>query len=125
MDAFSTDLRERVVAAVERGMPRRDVVTTFAISLSTLKRWLARKRDQHTLEPGQSTGRRPALNDQNLEQLRQRLIAAPDATLEAHLAWWNDLHPDRTVSRSTIDRSIARLNWTRKKRPSSPANKTH
>jgi transposase len=124
MGAYSVDLRERVVAAVERGMPRSEVVATFAISLATLKRWLALKRDHHTLEPGQSRGRPLSLNDDDLQALRDRLIATPDATLEQHLAWWNELHPERTVSRSTIDRAITKLDWTRKKRPSSPANKT-
>jgi transposase len=40
MEIYSKDLRIRAVAAVERGMPRREVIETFSISLTTLKRWL-------------------------------------------------------------------------------------
>jgi hypothetical protein len=40
MDIYSKDLRIRALAAVERGMPRREVVEIFSISLTTLKRWI-------------------------------------------------------------------------------------
>lgn len=124
MRAYSTDLRERVLAALDRGMARSEVVTTFGISLATLKRWAARKRAGITLTPGRSPGRPYRLTTDDLVQLRERVLAAPDATLDAHLAWWNAQHPKRPLSRATIDRAIARLNWTRKKSRSGLANKT-
>jgi transposase len=40
MGIYSKELRVRAVDAVERGIPRKDVVKTFSISLTTLKRWL-------------------------------------------------------------------------------------
>jgi len=43
MGIYSKELRLRAVDALERGIPRKDVVETFSISLTTLKRWL-RKR---------------------------------------------------------------------------------
>ncbi len=43
MSGYSLDLRERVLAAVARGMPRQEVLTTFAISSGSLKRWLAKQ----------------------------------------------------------------------------------
>ncbi|HEU5098378.1 MAG TPA: IS630 transposase-related protein [Roseiflexaceae bacterium] len=48
MRAYSLDLRERVLAALEGGMSRNEVSTTFKVSLSTIKRWLARRRCQAT-----------------------------------------------------------------------------
>ena len=44
MRAYSKDLRERAVAAVDRGMARSEVVAVFGVSLASLKRWLATKR---------------------------------------------------------------------------------
>jgi transposase len=40
MGIYSKDLRTRAVEAVERGIPRKDVVETFSVSMRTLKRWL-------------------------------------------------------------------------------------
>jgi transposase len=42
---YSVDLRERVLAALDRGMSRSEVVTTFQVSLASLKRWHAARRD--------------------------------------------------------------------------------
>ncbi len=124
MRAYSVDLRERVVAALERGMSRDEVVTTFAVSLSSLKRWAAKKRLGVALTPGTSPGRTPRLSETELSVLRTRLQAAPDATLDAHTAWWNEQHPKHCVSRATIDRAITRLGWSRKKRHLAPASVT-
>jgi len=46
MDIYSKDLRIRAVDAVDRGIPRRDVVEDFSISLTTLKRWLRMRRER-------------------------------------------------------------------------------
>jgi transposase-like protein len=46
MRAYSKDLRLRVLAAVDRGMPRGEVAETFGVSVSTLKRYLRLRRDE-------------------------------------------------------------------------------
>jgi transposase len=124
MRAYSLDLRERVLAALDRGMSRAAAVTTFAVSLATIKRWLARRRAGESLAPHHSSGRAHTIPAAELSALRARLEAMPDASLTAHMQWWNDAHPNRPVSHATIDRAIARLGWTRKKRPSAPASGT-
>ncbi len=40
MKAYSKDLRLRVLAAVDRRMPRKEVAETFGVSVSTIKRYL-------------------------------------------------------------------------------------
>jgi transposase len=37
---YSKDLRLKVLAAVDRGVPRSEAVGMFSVSLATLKRWL-------------------------------------------------------------------------------------
>jgi transposase len=38
MNAYSKDLRLRVLAAVDRGIPRKEVADLFGVSLSSVKR---------------------------------------------------------------------------------------
>ena len=45
MNAYSNDLRLKVLLAVERGMPRKEVVEVFDVSLATIKRWLKRRHE--------------------------------------------------------------------------------
>jgi transposase len=40
MKAYSQDLRERVLRAVDLGRPRAEVVQLFGVSLATIKRYL-------------------------------------------------------------------------------------
>ena len=75
MGIYSKDLRIGAVAAVERGIPRREVAGTFSVPLTTLKRWLRMKREGKDLAPGVSTGR------------RRRILAA----LEEKKALWEQL----------------------------------
>ncbi len=122
MRAYSIDLRERVLAALDRGMSRAEAMTTFVVSLSTIKRWVHLRRTGASLTTGRSPGRTPRITTDDRAALRTRLEVVPDATLDAHTTWWNELHPERPVSRATIDRAITRLGWSRKKRRSRPAS---
>lgn len=112
------------MAALKRGMSRSEAVTTFAVSLSSIKRWLAKERQGEPLTPGSSPGRPRRFTTSELELLRSRLQAFPDATLDAHTTWWNQQHPEHPVARATIDRAFSRLGWSRKKRLFVPASET-
>jgi transposase len=62
MNAYSKDLRLKVLAAVDRGAPRKEVVGTFGVSLAALKRWLKRRREgADYLTPKPSPGRKPRI----------------------------------------------------------------
>ena len=101
MGIYSKDLRVRAVEAVERGISRKDVVETFSVSLSTLKRWLRKRREGQDLCAGTSTGRkRRILADEEEERvLWAQLEANDDATLERHCEMWEAKRGVR-VSRS-------------------------
>src|SRR5690349_17560763 len=124
MRAYSLDLRERVLAALDAGMSREQVVTTYKVSLSTLKRWLARRYNGLPLAALPPSGRTYILSQADLAELLTQLQACADASIAAHTQCWNDTYPDHTLSPNTIERAIARLGWTRKKRPSAPASAT-
>jgi transposase len=115
MRAYSLDLRQRVLAALDRGMSRQQVVVTFGISLATLKRWVALHRTHNDLTPKRAPGRGRMIKVEQHVALQTQLTAHPDATLERHAQLWNAAH-GTTVSYRTLGRAITRLGWTRKQR---------
>jgi putative transposase len=57
---FSTDLRERAVAAVVKGgLSRRRAASQFGIGVSTLIKWVDRFLETGSVAPGQMGGWRP------------------------------------------------------------------
>jgi transposase len=50
MNAYSKDLRLRVLEAVDRGVPRKEVANLFGVPLSTIKRYIKRPRAGQDLE---------------------------------------------------------------------------
>src|ERR671912_1778560 len=126
MEIYSKDLRIRAVDAVERGIPRKEVVEIFSISLTTLKRWLKMRREGKDLTPGVSTGRRRRILS-TLEERRllwDQLAANDDATLECHCELWEQKTGVR-VSISAMSRAIRqKLGWTYKKRRWVPPSET-
>lgn len=115
MKAYSVDLRERVLSALDRGMSRSEVVSTFQVSLASLKRWYAARRDTGDFSPQHpSGGFEPTITPDQHEHLRTQVAAFPDATLAEHATRWNAVHAT-TLSQWTIGRAIRLLGLTRKK----------
>jgi len=57
---YSLDLRERVVAAVEKGgMSRRRAATQFGVGISTVINWVRRLRQTGSVAPGKMGGHKP------------------------------------------------------------------
>jgi transposase len=126
MQIYSKDLRTRAVDAVERGIPRREVVRAFSISLTTLKRWLKMSREGEDLSPGISTGRRRRILATHEEErlLWEQLEENDDATLERHCELWEE-KTGVGVSISAMSRAIReKLGWTYKKRRWVPPSET-
>src|SRR5947209_4154475 len=113
MRAYSNDLRERIVAAVERGeLSIRQIARVFSVSLSFIVRLLQRQRRTGSVQP-MPHGGVPArkLDAAAEERLRQLVHDQPDATL-AELR--DRLGMD--CSLATICRVLKRLRLTRKKK---------
>src|SRR5215211_262712 len=116
MGAYSKDLRLKVPAAVDRGVPRAEAVQMFGVSLATLKRWLKRRKEGEDLSPRPSTGRKKRIlaTDEERRVLWAQLEEDDDATLERHCQLWEH-KLGAWVSAATMSRAIRRLGWTRKK----------
>src|SRR5215210_1361639 len=127
MGIYSKDLRIRAVEAVERGIPRKDVVQTFSVSLTTLKRWLRKRREGEDLSPGTSTGRKRRIlaDTEEWRALWEQLEENDDATLERHCEMWEEKRGVR-VSPSAMSRAIRhKLGWTYIKRRWRPPSETN
>lgn len=85
--AYSIDLRERVVAAVEReGMSRRQAAARFGVSISSAIRWVERSRRTGSVAPGQIGGQRPKkIQGEHRAWLLER-IREEDCTLRGLVA---------------------------------------
>ena len=126
MGAYSKDLRIRALAAVYQGVPRREVVEVFGISLATLKRWLGIEREGGDLSPGASTGRKRRIlaTVEEKRMLWRQLEENDDATLESHCWMWEEKTGVR-VSISAMSRAVReKLGWTYKKRRWRPPSET-
>lgn len=123
MNAYSKDLRLKVLDAVDRGMSERQVADLFAISSETIRRWLKRRWQGGDLSPGRSPGRTPSILSCLQERLAlwDQLEANDDATLERHCELWQQRRGVR-VSVPTMSRAIRSLGWTFKKRRWWPPN---
>jgi len=125
MNAYSKDLRTRVLAAVDRGVSRVEIIETFGVSLATARRWLRRRRETGEVSPRPSPGRTPSIcaTAEERRALWRQLEANPEATLERHRELWEERGGSR-VSVATMSRAIRRLGWTYKQRLWRPPSAT-
>jgi len=116
MNAYSKDLRLKTLAAIDRGIPRKEVQELFGVSRSTIKRWLIRRRQTGDLNIYKIPGR-PSLKGEALRQwLPSQLNSNPDLTLKEHCQAFLD-ESGMEVSQATMSRNIRRLpgGWPLKK----------
>jgi transposase len=127
MNAYSKDLRLRVLDALDRGLSRKEVSNLFGLSVSTIKRYVKRRRQGEDLEPKPSTGRKRRILSSPEEKaaLWKQLQENEEATLERHCQLWEERRGVR-VSIATMSRAIReKLGWTLKKRRWVPPSETN
>ena len=119
--SYSQDLRDRVLAAADRGMPTKQIALTFAVSPAWVRRLKQRRR-----ETGETAPRRrgsPGVPRIDREVLAALVVEQPDATaieLRDRLA-------ERTgvrVTDSAIYLVLKKLGLTFKKRRSMRPSRT-
>lgn len=115
MRAFSNDLRERIVAAVERGgHTLQQLAALFMVDVSVIVRLRQRQRQTGSIDPKPHGGGRPRKLDEATEQRLLELVRQqPDATL-AELQQQLGVRCGLT----TIHRTLQRRRITRKKKSS-------
>lgn len=119
MHAYSLDLRTRVLADCDRGLSTRAVATKYTVSESWVRRLKQRRRETGEVGPRPPrTRRQPALAPY-ADQIRARVAADPDITLQA-------LHAALgvPVGVTTVWAAVRRLGLTLKKKSSGRRSRT-
>ncbi len=113
MRPYSNDLRERVAAAVDHHEGSlRQLARRFRIGLSTLVRWLERRKETGSLDPEPHGGGRPqAVDAQHVVILRELVRQQPEARLDELNA-----RLGLGCSRMAIFRALLRWRISRKKK---------
>jgi transposase len=114
--AYSGDLRERVIEAVEMGATRREAADRFEISASSSIKWLQRWHESGSATPKPRGGSVSPLEERAAE-IRALIAEQPDLTLVETVA---ELRRRRIrTSRSSLWRFLDRHGITLKKKPAS------
>ncbi len=119
---YSLDLRERVVAAVEKdGMSRRRAAARFGVGISTVINWVRRLRETGSVAPDKMGGYKPkAIAGEHRAWLLQR-VKEKDFTLRGLVAEfaerglkvdyrsvWNFVHAEKLSFKKKRGRQRAR-----------------
>lgn len=121
MKAYSVDLREKVLRAVDQGHARQEIVKLLGVSPATIRRYLKQRRETGSVAPKARPGRTPRKLGPLQADLVVQLQAHDDVRLEDHCQLWEQSHGVK-VSTATMSRAIKRVGWTRKKRRWVPVN---
>lgn len=107
--AYSQDLRDRVLAARDRGLKTKQVATLFKVSASWVRRVMQRRREHGETKPRPRGGVRVVKID--LIRLRELVEQRPDATTQ-------ELHQRLGIacSVSAVGMALQRLGFSFKKR---------
>jgi transposase len=121
MKAYSTDLRERVVAACDAGdATREQIASRFSVSIAWIRKLIRQRRETGSIAPKpHGGGYPPAFDDEAARRLRAAVRSDDDATLE-------ELGRAAGVacSASAVYRALDRLGLTRKKSRGGPPSRT-
>ena len=114
MNAYSEDLRKKIVEAAERGAPKTEVARAFGVGISSVKRYVATAREGRSLAPKRRPGSSPKLDEASRRLLERDMEERPAATLPQRREFLRRVCAVE-VSDSTVSRMLKRMGWSRKK----------
>ncbi len=97
-----------MLEALGRGVPRSEVVSTFGVSESSVRRWRQLDQSGKGLEGVRPPGRPRSVGQEREGQLWAQLKRNPDATVAEHARLYNHRYCT-SLSPRTLSRAIARL----------------
>lgn len=114
MRAYSQEMRQQVLRAVDEGVSRAQIIERFQVSRATIKRYLKQRRETGNVLPRPIPGRPPRKKAALQVGVQELLEAHPEASQQEYCHWWEAEHGIQ-VSRASMSRAIHALGWTRKK----------
>ena len=123
--AYSLDLRQRIIDAVELGADtKRDIAAYFNVHESFIYKLLRQKRERGDIAPLPHGGGASAkLTEARLETLYDLVAKTPDAALK-ELKEQLRKKTGVSVHESTVCRGLQKLELTLKKKRSAPVKRT-
>jgi transposase len=85
--AYSVDLRERVLSAVDEGTPVYQAAKVYRVSVSFIYKLLTRRKETGQTSPSVTKGHRPRKLAGHIEALKRYVDSYNDATLQEIQAW--------------------------------------
>ena len=114
MKAYSEDLRRKVVEAVhQRGIAKSEAARTFGMSLSSVKRYVAKARRGNSLSPRKHPGPRPKIDERARRLLEADVEERPAVSLRERGRFLERVAGVR-VSESTLSRHLRRMGFSPK-----------
>jgi transposase len=114
MNAYSEDLRKKIVEALGRGASKGEAARAFGISHSSVKRYAKLADEGRPLAPRRRPGLKPKLDGAARRLLLEEdLEERPAATLRQRREFLRRV-AGVSVSESTLSRALRRLGWSRK-----------
>ena len=114
MNAYSEDLRMKIVEALRRGMTKTEAARTFGVSRSSVKRYAKLAQEGRSLVPKKRPGSKPKMDESARRLLEADMQERPAATLSERREYLGRVC-GVSVSESTVSRMLRRLGWSRKK----------
>src|SRR5829696_10455210 len=105
MKAYSVDLREKIIAAVRRGMSKAQAARTFGVGATSVKRYVKLAERGKPLSPGKAPGKKGKLGASAMKLLVDDLHARPTVTYERRAALLCELL--ERLSQQLIHRTVA------------------
>lgn len=120
MEAYSVDLRARVLLAVEEAVDtRQEIAEAFGVTTRWIRKLVQQHRETGSIEPlPHAGGRQAKFTPERLERLKTLVEKKPTATLD-------ELRKSSRVRccSMTVSRALQQLGYTRKKRRYVPVSK--
>jgi transposase len=114
MNAYSEDLRMKIVEALRRGITKSEAARSFGVSRSSVKRYAKLADEDRSLAPKKRPGSKPKMDETARRLLDADMEERPAATLFERREFLRQV-AGISVSESTISRMLRRLGWSRKK----------
>jgi transposase len=114
MNAYSEDLRKKIVEVLNRGTAKSEAARSFGVSLSSVKRYARMAQEGKPLAPKKRPGSRPKMDESARKLLESDMEKRPAATLPQRCEYLQKV-AGLKVSDSTVSRMLKRMGWSRKK----------
>jgi transposase len=114
MNAYSEDLRKKIVDALRRGATKSEAARAFGVSRSSVKRYAKLAEQGRSLAPKKRPGSKPKMDQSATMLLEADVQRRPAATLSERREFLQKA-AGVWVSDSTVSRMLRRLGWSRKK----------